>query len=690
MKEEILRILKEKNYQAMNVDNLAAYFQLDRKEARRAVYELKTEGLIFENRKKELLLCEKYGLIKGKIIKILRRFAVVSYLDQEGSNQEVLIDSDHLNGALFLDEVLFSQPKNDQAQVYQVINPHNDAIVGEYITSKVDYVIPDNKNYDLRITIPKEKNKGAQNGHKVVVDILSRDGEYTGVVKEIIGHKLDPKVDILSKAFEHGVPTKFPSELMDYVATIPSEVHQEDLKGRKDLTNHIIVTIDGEDAKDLDDAIEVMKNPDGTFTLGVHIADVSHYVYKNNPLDREAQQRGTSVYLTDYVIPMLPHALSNGICSLNEQVIRLTMSCTMKIDAQGEVIDYEIYPSYIKSVKRLTYTAVNHLFTKQVSIDPAIDSMMLQARELATLVRRKMDQRGYLDLDINEAKIIVDASGHPTAIELRDRGEAEKLIEAFMIAANETVASSIFYQNIPFLYRVHDEPQLKKITIFANLIAPMGYKLKGEKTGVHPKELQNLLNRIPQQLERDIVGSLLLRSLAKAKYDTKNIGHFGLASRCYTHFTSPIRRYPDLLVHRYLKLYNGDRTGVDYDTIQQELDAFGVSTSTQERRAIDLERDVEDMKKAEYMEDHVNEIFNGRINGVMKSGFFVELPNTIEGFVRYDDLNDDYYEFDETRMIAIGSGSKKIIKMGDSVTVKVKAASKKLGTIDFTLIRRAK
>lgn len=691
MKDSILKLIEERKYKPMTAEVMASYFGYDGKELKRTLYEMKMEGLIFEGKKKEILRTSRYGLVKGKVGKFLRRVAVVSYVDEDGVDDDVMIELADLNGALYRDEVLFIMGNNKEGpRVYQVLQPHNEDIVGEFVAGNPSYVIPDNKNYSIEISIANDKTKGAKNGHKVIVDIIERSPRLVGVIRQIIGHKLDPKVDIISKAYEHGVPTKFSQELLDFVATIPEAVSKEDLHNRVDLTNRLIVTIDGADAKDLDDAIDVEIKEDGTFHLGVHIADVSHYVTKNNLLDLEAQKRGTSVYLTDYVIPMLPHALSNGICSLNEQVLRLTMTCEMQIDANGQVIDYDIFPSYIQSARRLTYTQVNELFEKNQSIRPDIDAMLHKAKQLARILRKDMSDRGYLDLDINEAQILVDTQGKPTDVVLRTRGDGEKLIEDFMIKANETVASHIYYQQIPFLYRVHDRPQLKKMSLFASLIEPLGYRIKKDKTGIHPKELQQLLSRIQQPLEKDIIASLMLRSLAKAKYDTHNIGHFGLASQCYTHFTSPIRRYPDLLVHRYLKVYAQPKQNLNYDAIYQELTAFGLSTSIQERRAIELERDVNDMKMAEFMETKIGEIFEGRVNAILKTGFFVELPNTIEGFIRYEDLGDDYYEFDEKRMIALGNSTKKMIKLGDASLIKVKAASKKTGTIDFSLVRWSK
>lgn len=685
MQEQLLAYLQNRQYKPVDAAALAAYFEFDKKELARVLEEMKQAGLIFEGANNEILLSSKYGLLKGRVGKFLKHVAVVRYVNEEGEEDDVLVERDALNGALFRDEVLFSQANNQQgARVERILLPHNENIVGEYFDG---YVVPDNQNYEMEITIAKDKSKGALLGHKVLVDILARTPHMIGVVREIIGHKLDPKVDIISKAYELGVPTKFPPELLEFAASLPTEVDPLDLKGRKDLTDRLIVTIDGADAKDLDDAIEVSKNDDGTFSLGVHIADVSHYVTKNNPLDLEAQKRGTSVYLTDYVIPMLPHALSNGICSLNEGVIRLTLSCMMQIDQSGKVIDYDIFTSYIRCAKRLTYQQVNELFEQKKTLGQPLDTMLGHAKELSLVLRKEMMERGYLDLDIDEAQILVDQSGYPVDVVLRTRGAAEKLIEDFMIKANETVGSHVYYQHLPLLYRVHDVPQLKKMNIFAALLEPMGYRLKKEKTGIRPKELQNLLGRIKQPLEKDIISSLMLRSFAKAKYDTNNIGHFGLASACYTHFTSPIRRYPDLLTHRYVKLYQQHYEKIKYDAILQELAAFGMSTSTQERRAIELERAVSDMKMAEYMEEKVGEIFEGRVNGILKTGFFVELTNTIEGFVRYSDLEDDFYQFDEKRMVAVGNGSKKVIKLGDEAMVKLKAASKKTSKIDFTLVR---
>lgn len=691
MKNRIINFLKDPKYKPQNLEAIAAFLSVSKKEVALVLNELKEEGFIFEGKNKNILLTSKYGLVVGQVSRILKRMAVITYIDNDDNQQDVLIERSKLAGALYQDRVLVDlNLKKEEASIYKIIKFHNDSIVGEFVDFNPNYIIPDNQNYDIDIFIPKGKSKGARKGHKVVVNIIERGKRILGEVVEIIGHTLDPKVDIISKAYELGVPTKFKKEVLESVEDLPFEVEKIDLIDRKDLTNNLIVTIDGEDAKDIDDAIEIRKNSDGTYYLGVHIADVSHYVGENTLLDLEAQERGTSVYLTDYVIPMLPHALSNGICSLNEGSLRLTMSVEMMIDQKGEVIDYNINPSFIISKKRLTYKEVNELLNNQKSIDPKIDEMLQVGLELSTILSKKFYNRGYLELGIKEAKIIVDSKGKPIDIEIRESNLGEKLIENFMITTNEIVATHIFHQNLPFIYRTHESPQLKKIEIFSEQIKSIGYRIKKERNEVHVKEIQELLERIKTPLEKSIIASLLLRSLPKAKYDINSVGHFGLGSECYTHFTAPIRRYPDLLVHRYLKRYREYDDSFNYESHLSLLDKHALNSSILERRAMQLERAVEDMKKAEYMESKIGATFEGRVSSILKTGFFVELDNTIEGFIRYENLDDDYYNYDSKRLIAIGERTKKVIKLGDLALVKVKAADKRLSTVDFVLMRFGK
>lgn len=686
MKESILKILDLNVHKHLTLDELKS--QLDKKRGfDKALNELLEEGLVFCTKNSKYALTSSFNYYVGEVIKANIKGVVLSY-EEDGIKYSINVPEIATMGAIYKDRVLFTKDRK-VGGIVKIIKPYAGNITGEVRKGHRKYIVPDNENFPL-IDLDKNKDLRAQEGHKIVVKITGRNPYLIGEVTKILGHKNDPKVDILSKAFQANIPIHFSDDIMNYLEAIPMEVTPEDLEGRVDLSNHLIFTIDGKDAKDLDDAIEVIKNDDNTYTLGVHIADVSHYVQQYDLIDKEAFKRGTSIYLTDYVIPMLPHALCNGICSLNPNVLRLTLSCTMKINNNGEVIDYDIYQSYIKSKYRLNYDDVNLFFKGKYSFDKEVEEMLSSALELSKIIRKKREANGALDLDVDEAKIIVDEKGFPIDIKVRVQNDAEKLIEDFMISANETVASHIYWQNLPFVYRVHDEPKEGRFQTFCNLIAPLGYKIKGERNGVHPLELQSLLNRVKDKEIKDIVSTLMLRSLAKAKYDIINIGHFGLASECYTHFTSPIRRYPDLMVHRLIKMYAGKYHIKNMDEFAQELAFKSEQASICERKAIDLEREVEAMKKAEYMLDKIGNIYEGKVSGMLNSGIFVELPNTVEGMIRFEDMNDDYYHFDESRMIVIGEATRRIIKLGDKLTIKVKSANKEKGKVDFYLVRKTR
>lgn len=685
MREKILNLLKEIRRQPLTPEELKEKLGIKRG-LEKEVKALEEEGLIFLTKNGKIALSEAYGYELATIIKATSK-GLIAQVGKDEEKKTYNIAEENSMGAIYQDRVLISR-KGTNAHVYKIVKAYDGNIVGEVMFGRHSpYLHPLESSFPL-IDLDSKKMKNAQEGHRVVVKISRRLPRIIGEVTTILGHKNDPKVDVLSLAYQANVPLRFSEEVLQEVEqNIPSEISYEELKDRVDLTERLIVTIDGEDAKDLDDAIECHKNPDGTYYLGVHIADVSHYVTKFSLIDREAFKRGTSIYLTDYVIPMLPHALSNGICSLNPGVLRLTKSCEMTIDGEGKVVDYEIYDSYIKSSQRLNYTEVNAFYKGKHEFEPDLAQMLNEGLELSHILRKMKEKRGTLDLDIGEAKIVVDETGFPVDIFLRVQDEGEKLIEDFMVAANETVANHIYWQSLPFVYRVHDKPKLAKLNEFCRLIEARGYNIKLSKKGIHPLELQSLLTRTKDDDIHNVVSSLLLRSLAKAVYQTENIGHFGLASSCYTHFTAPIRRYPDLMVHRLLKQYS-ERKPSRTKNLEKDLEFECSMASLCERRAIELERQVDDLKKAEYMEDKIGQLYEGRISGMINSGFFVQLPNTIEGLVKFSDLMDDYYIFDEKRMIAIGEGSQKIYKLGDKVKVEVKSASKELRKIDFLLVER--
>ena len=566
-------------------------------------------------------------------------------------------------------------------------------MVGEvYYVKNKPFLKLDDDRIKLNIEIDKKKTLGAMDGHKVLVKITNKlkDNNYKGEIIKILGHKNDPGVDILSITNEMGIPDTFSDNVMKELEDIPDEVLEKDLANRTDLRDEVIFTIDGDDTKDIDDAISIEKIDDH-YKLGVHIADVSYYVRPNTALDSEAFDRGTSVYLADRVIPMLPHKLSNGICSLNPNVDRLALSCIMEIDNNGNVIDYDILQTVIKSRIQMTYKKVNQVLEENIipeGYEEYADKLRMMS-DLARILRKNKENRGYIDFDIDESKIIVDDKGKAIDVTLRNRGTGEKLIEDFMIAANETVATHVYYMELPFIYRVHGEPNEEKINNFMRFLNILGYKVKEDTKKLTPKTMQNILAQLKDKKEFHLLSALLLRSMQKAIYDTNNIGHFGIASKCYTHFTSPIRRYPDTTVHRLLHTYLFDNN-INNDTInyyERELPFVAEHTSNMERRSIECERAVDDMKKAEYMMDHIGEEFDGIISSVLNFGMFVELPNLIEGLVRLDSLKGDYYTYDETTFTIRGNKDKRGYRLGDNVRVRVIAADKEKRTIDFEVVK---
>ena len=571
--------------------------------------------------------------------------------------------------------------------------------IGTYYEIKqVGYVKPDNSRYHAVVAIPKNKTKGAVKDHKVRVRIVDylENNVVKAEVTEILGHKNDPGIDILSVVYKYDIVPEFSEDALKQAAEIPNEPDHDSYKGRKDLRAETIVTIDGDDAKDLDDAVHVRMLDNGNYLLGVSIADVSYYVTEGSPLDREAFFRGTSVYLVDRVIPMIPHRLSNGICSLNPQVDRLTITCEMEISPTGDIVSHEIFPSIIKTTERMTYNHVNRILIDEDAelcerykeLVPTFKLMY----ELSKILRQKRHDRGSIDFDLEESKIIVDEYGFPIDVVLREREIAERIIEDFMLAANETVAEHFHWMDVPFIYRVHEHPKPEKLERFYKLARALGYEIKGTKENVHPKALQMITEAVHGKPEHAAINTMMLRSLQKARYSEESLGHFGLAAEFYTHFTSPIRRYPDLVVHRLIRryLFDQDLSKETLDYYTAVMPEIGEQTSKRERDAIDAEREVEDMKKAEYMTQFIDEEFEGVISSVTKWGMYVELPNTVEGLVHVNDLTDDYYEFDEDNLALIGRRTKAIYKIGDIVKVTVAAASKEERTIDFQLVGMSK
>lgn len=691
MQEKIKEILKE-NEKALTVyeiNDLLGFKTADElKNLLKNLNEMEDNLEIYRSKKDKYLLFTNCHLKVGTLIANKKGFG---FVDIEG-DEDVYISPSNLNGAIHGDKVIveITSPKGIdlEGRIVKIVNRKLKQLVGEVkYKNRKPYLILDDDKVKLTVLLPKNSN--LMEGHKVLVKLTNKvkENTYNAEILKIIGHKNDPGVDILSITYQMGIKDIFDEDTMKETEKIPSEVSESELKDRIDLREEQIFTIDGDDTKDIDDAISLDVLDNGNYKLGVHIADVSYYVKQNSYLDKEARERGTSVYLADRVIPMLPHKLSNGICSLNPGVDRLAVSCVMEINDKGDVVDYDIFPSVIKSKKQMTYKKVNEILEKN-NIPEGYEefaSKLIKMQELAKILRDNKVRRGYIDFGIDEAKIIVDNEGKAIDVKLRDRGCGENLIEDFMIVANETVATHIYFMDLPFIYRVHGEPNEEKIMNFLRFVNILGYKINGKITKITPKAMQDLLNQLKEKKQFHLLSGLLLRSMQKAVYSDKNIGHFGIASKCYTHFTSPIRRYPDTIVHRLLHTYIFSQK-LDSDTIDywtKELPFIALETSNAERLAIECEREVDDMKMAEYMQKHIGEEYEGVVSSVMNFGMFVELPNLIEGLVKIDSLTDDYYTYDETTFSLIGRKNKRGYRLGDTIKVKVSNADKNKRTIDF-------
>ena len=699
-------ILNNELYVPMKAKEIAMLLDIPkakRSELMEVLDSLVADGTIGVSKKGKYMKPENVALV-GTFESTSRGFGFVVIPDRE---DDIFVKANDTMNAFYHDKVkvVITTEKNGgkraEGKIVAIVEHEVKEVVGTFQKNRTyGFVIPDNAKINCDIFIPQEFMNGAVEGSKVVASISdygSQSKNPQGEVTEVLGHIDDPGVDIMSIIKAYDLPVEFPESVKKAINDIPDVVSEKDKAGRVDLRNIQMVTIDGEDAKDLDDAVSISKEGP-VYHLGVHIADVSHYVKENSALDREALRRGTSVYLVDRVIPMLPHKLSNGICSLNQGTDRLAMSCLMEVDAQGNVVDHEICESVIRSDRRMTYTAVNAILSeadtqekeeeKAALLDEYKDfvPMFERMKALSGILREKRSKRGAIDFDFPESKIILDEKGKPVDIHPYERNVATKIIEDFMLLANETVAEDYFWQSVPFLYRTHDEPDPEKMKQLGVFINNFGYSLRLSNGEVHPKELQKLLDKIEGKPEEPLLARLTLRSMKQAKYTTQCTGHFGLAARYYTHFTSPIRRYPDLQIHRIIKecLHGGmkEKRIAHYDKV---LPQVAVQTSALERRADEAERETEKMKKCEYMSKFVGQTFEGVISGVTNWGFYVELPNTVEGLVRISELRDDYYIFDESRYELVGEMSRKVYKLGQPVRVVVAGTDKLLRTVDFVL-----
>ena len=695
MKDKIYDILKDQTKALLPIDiynllNLNTPEELS--ELSCVLEEMQENGEIFKtNKDKYILFSNCPGVFCGKLSVNKKGYGFVILPLQE----DLYIPKENFNGAINGDMVVCEISKKGikpEGRIVKILKRDFKNIVGTLeLNKKRKFVfIPDDENLNLKFKVDMSTTKNCVEGSKVLLQVGRKvdNNTYDGFVIRVIGHKNDPGMDIKSIAYKYGIFDDFGPSVEKELESIPNEVSEKDLTDRKDLTGEMIFTIDGDDTKDIDDAIS-LEVLDSEYVLGVHIADVSHYVKENTALGDAAFERGTSSYLADTVIPMIPHKLSNGICSLNEGVIRLTISCVMHIDKKGRVLSSEIFPSYIKSRKKMTYKKVNEILMDgkiPEGYEPFADTL-LKMNELAHLLRSNLVKKGYIDFDLDEPKIIQNELGEAIDIIKVDHKDGEKLIENFMILANESVASYIYNMDLPFIYRVHDIPSEEKIQEFIGLVKIFGYKLNTRLNSLTPLTMQKMLDELRDKPEFKILSGFLLRSMKKAIYSKDNIGHFGLASECYTHFTSPIRRFPDLTVHRLLRnyIFNNNISMNTVSYYNTALVQIAEHSSEREQAAINAERDVDDMKMAEYMEKHIGEEYDGIITSVTNFGFFVQLPNLVEGLVHIKTLKGDYYNYVPEILSLVGQNTNKMYRVGDNVHVVVTNASKTNAMVDFEL-----
>ena len=695
MEEKILKLLHDKKNTSLTSIEINDYLGLngtmEYANLEKVLNKLCEDGKIYySEKKKRYTPIENTNYKTGKLLVNPKGYGFV-VLDPSFQEDDIYVNKVNLldgrNNDIVIVEIIDKNTR--EGKITRILKRDDAVLVGlVYEQDGLVYVKPDKQEYK-DVLIPKDMLNGAIPGHKVLVKPHIEGREYTGEVIKIIGHKNDVGVDVLSFVYQYEFDPNFSDEVIEAATALPNEVSESDLQGRVDLRNETIFTIDGDDTKDIDDAISIKKLSNDMYELGVHIADVSHYVKKDGIIDKEAYERGTSVYLVDRVIPMIPHKLSNGICSLNPDAVRLALSCVMNINSKGHVISYKIFKSVIKSRKQMTYNCVNDILEKDIipeGYEPFVNDLKLM-NELSSILRTKMVNHGYLEFNRPEPKIYVDEEGIPTKIDLRYQGTGEKLIENFMIAANETVAGYIEDMKVPGIYRVHDRPNKEKLAIFLKFLNRKGYNIKGDINKFKAVDYQNMLKLFKGKDDEVILNTFAIQTMAKAKYSDINIGHFGIASKRYAHFTSPIRRYPDLTLHRLVKEYTKSKSPEVVSYWASHLFDIANHSSKKEQDAIDCERDVDKMKMAHYMENHIGEVFTGIISGVQDFGFFVELPNTVEGLVRIDSLGGDYYVYNKELNAILGKNSKKTYMYGDKVTVEVIAASRETCQVDFRLVK---
>ena len=698
---KILELMKDKDYVPMKAKEIAMIMKVPKNEYNdflEVLGKLELEMKVQKNRKSRYRIAEK-TYYDGIYRKNQKGFGFVKLEEQE---DEIYISKDNSLNALNGDRVLIeiieekNKVKRAEAKVVRILKHEKDTIVGIFQNNKnFGFVVPDDRSFGTDIFISKKDMGKARNNHKVLVKITKypKDGKKAeGKVIEVLGNVNEAGVDMLSLIKEYKLPSTFPERVLDEAKKCGNKVDKKDIPNRVDLRKQIIFTIDGEDAKDLDDAVKVEKLENGNYRLGVHIADVSYYVKEDSLLDQEALFRGTSIYMLGRVIPMLPRELSNGICSLNAGEDRFTLSCIMEINPKGDVVSSEIFKGIIKVTERMSYNDV------QAILDESDKSILKKYKkyipefklmeELAIILKNKRMEQGYLNLDIPESKIVLDIDGKVTNISKYETSFSHEIIEQFMLIANETIAEKFFWLEAPFIYRVHEEPDIEKIQELNKFLFNFGLKIKASKDNIYPKEFSKILEEVKGKEEEKVVSNLVLRTLKVARYEAENKGHFGIASKYYCHFTSPIRRYPDLFIHRIISKYLEENYDVPNYWLEEHIkkaEEGADQSSEREKVATKVEREAEDLKKAEYMESRVGEEYEGIVSSVTSFGIFVELENTVEGLIKFEDLGDEYFIYDETRKRLIGDRTNKTYKIGDKVKIRVKNASKMLRKIDFEI-----
>ena len=705
-KEEIIVYMEHQAVRPLSEEELAEVFAVDTVDAlvqlKGLLKELENDGTLVLSRKNRYGRPAQFNLLIGKISRHPKGFGFL--MQEDADADDIFIPASELKGAMNGDRVIVrikreaTAKSRAEGEVIRILQRNVQQIVGTFESSRhFGFVVPDDKRFGSDIFIPKEQFNGAKTNMKVLVEITQwpeKNRSAEGKIVQVIGKKDAPGVDILSIIMGHDLPQGFPADVLMYAEALPETIAVSEIEKRRDLRDMLMITIDGEDAKDLDDAVSVQKLENGNYLLGVHIADVGHYVKEDSVLDKEALERATSVYLVDRVIPMLPQKLSNGICSLNAGEDRLAMTCMMEINSQGVVVSHDIFESVIHVNYRMTYQNVTKILLNQ---DEAlcgkyheILSMLQEMAQLQMILEKKRKLRGAIEFYAPESKVILDKKGQPIRIEWREQGVADKIIEEFMLCANETVAEHFFWMEVPFLYRVHEEPKMEDVLDVNKFLQAFGYNIKGLSNHVHAKAYQNVVEQVAGKPEEMMINTVMLRSMQHARYDVEALGHFGLAAQYYSHFTSPIRRYPDLAIHRMIKelIHNGDRLDEKRVIILKEkMKHYAERASVREKIAEEAERESVELKKIEYMKPYVGEVFQAKISGVTNFGIFVQLDNSVEGLAHISTLIDDFYQFQPESYSLIGEHTRKVYRLGQDIKVRLTRVSVEDRQIDFEVMK---